>query len=310
MSGLFNFHGHRQQQQQQQNYYYSQGGSNNSRFNTSRQQQQKQQIIIQLDKEFDLIREAVAQQQAAEDKKKQEGNGENESNPPTQDQPSSTTTNRSDTDPLEAAHLAYLAEKLEIDSDDIALYVLAWKLGCAMPFTVQRKEWCQGLAALGVDSLPTMKSIIPALRAETSHPKSFKEFYFWIFMWLRHSEMVKFLQVETAVTMWPLFFDSLTTGHTFPVLDEWLEFWSTQKVGKGVTKDVWRQTFDFTAVDIYSDLSPTNPKGYDEAGSWPSVMDEFVSWARKKQSQQKKSVPPPISSSSEAEGKTSYICDE
>ena len=247
----------------------------NSRL--SARQQQHNQLISQLDKEFDLIRETVRQLQAKEEAPPSDTAAVSNSN---------QQTARSDTDILQVAHLVHLAEKLEIDPDDISLYVLAWKLQCVVPFSVQRVEWCQGLAALGVDSITGLKSIIPALQAQTQNEKNLKEFYFWIFMWLRDSEVAKFLQVDTALTMWPILFGP-QTGHTFAALDEWLEFWSTQKAGKGVTKDVWRQTFDFASVDIYTDISPTNPMGYDEAGSWPSVMDEFVSWARKKKVQTK-----------------------
>ena len=170
---------------------------------------------------------------------------------------------------LDVHHLLELARILGVHEDDVILYAIAWKLDAKTPHVITREEWEQGFARLRIESLARLQAALPALRHELASPASFKPFYYWVFDWSRESPQAKYLSQETAVTMWPLLF----AGHTFHLLPEWIEFWNTVRHGKGVTRDVWRQTLEFSTVKLTD---------YDDEGSWPSVMDDFVTWAKAK----------------------------
>jgi len=56
----------------------------------------------------------------------------------------------------------------------------------------------------------------------------------------------------------------------WPKFQEYLE---AAKV-KSISKDTWRQFYDFIKVH------PTSLDNYDEGGSWPVLIDEFVEWSK------------------------------
>jgi DCN1-like protein 4/5 len=159
--------------------------------------------------------------------------------------------------------LVHLAGKLGIDPEDIVIYILAWKLNCQKPLTITKAEWTAGMAAMRITSLSKLQSQIPTLRREIADPKSFKAFYTYIFTWCVERQGGKFLPAETACYVWKIVFG----GRSFPHLSEWLNFVGGQS--KNITRDSWNMTLDF---------SSTNVENYDENGSWPTLMDDFVQW--------------------------------
>jgi DCN1-like protein 1/2 len=169
---------------------------------------------------------------------------------------------------LDVQHLATLAGVLAISEDDIVLYIIAWKLGCKVPHHVSRDEWTQGFARMRIDSLARLQASLTALRAEMIPAQNFRDFYFFIFDWTRESPMAKYVTNEVALVMWPLLFNE----SNFKLLPSWLEFIAS--TDKPVSKDVWRQTLDFAKLQSLSE--------YDPSGSWPSLMDNFVTWMENK----------------------------
>lgn len=170
------------------------------------------------------------------------------------------------TDSLHPQHLVVLAEQLGIGEDDIALYVLAWKLKASEPMTIHKREWVDGLLRMRIDTMAKLKMAVPALRNELSDAINFRDFYFFVFDWTRESTASRYLPNETACTMWPLVFQT----KRFPLLKQWLDF-IANVYKKGISKDLWRQTLDFSTVDLNK---------YDSNGSWPTAMDEFVAWMK------------------------------
>ena len=74
---------------------------------------------------------------------------------------------------------------------------------------------------------------------------------------------------ESAVEYWNILLHSLVDSN---LLRLWVEFVSEN--GKAVTKDTWNLLLEFvTSVDPY--LS-----NYDFDGAWPTMIDDFVVWAR------------------------------
>lgn len=169
-------------------------------------------------------------------------------------------------DSLSPQHLVALAGTLGIHEDDIVLYVLAWKLQCKTPMKISRDEWVRGLLGMRIDTMEKLKVAVPVLRNELKTSTNFRNFYNFVFDWVRESPQAKYVSTETACVMWPLIFE----GRGFPHLKLWLEFFSSV-YKKTVSRDLWRQTFDFAQISLES---------YDPSSSWPTAMDEFVEWQK------------------------------
>lgn len=179
----------------------------------------------------------------------------------------SAAPSQSDPDALSAPHLVSLAEMIGIHEDDILLYIIVWKLQAkSKPCHITRDEFVSGMQQMRLDSFDKLKAAIPALRREIQSPNNFRDFYYFVFDWLRESPQSRSIPNDTACVMWPL----LLTTAQFPNLDHWLKF--IQEVyKKAVGKDLWQQTLAFSQVPLES---------YDPNGSWPSAMDEFVTWMK------------------------------
>ena len=108
-----------------------------------------------------------------------------------------------------------------------------------------------------------MKSKIPALRAEMDDPAVFKRVFEYAFDFAKEPNH-KSLPPETATAM----FKVLLAGR-WPLVDEWCAFLEKHEI-KAVTRDTWTQTLEFSR-QIGEDM-----RGYDPAGAWPYLIDEFV----------------------------------
>lgn len=92
----------------------------------------------------------------------------------------------------------------------------------------------------------------------------------------------KTVQLEMASEYWTLLFSSPAspikwTTPTTPWLEWWIEFLTTSWK-RAVNKDVWNETLRF-AQESLKDEALTF---WSEEASWPSVIDEFVDFVKKK----------------------------
>lgn len=172
-------------------------------------------------------------------------------------------------DALTPPHLVTLAGLLGVHEDDVVIYIIAWKLGAKKPCKIQREEWVAGMRQMGIPNLDKLKASVPVLRNEIAGTTSFRSFYMFVFEWLRETPAARFVTNEVASTMWPL----LLRGRKLPLLDSWLVF-VAEVFKKPVSKDLWAQAPDF--------LATVNIDSYDPSGSWPSAVDDFVDWMKKK----------------------------
>jgi DCN1-like protein 1/2 len=177
---------------------------------------------------------------------------------------------RGDPNSLGPVHLLELASALGVSGDDIVMYIIVWKLRCQTPQTVKKEEWLKGLAAMKIESIEKLKAALPTFRNEITSANNFRDFYAFLFDWIRDSPSLKVITSETAVALWTMLF-SPPSPRTFPLRDKWLEFMSTVHK-KAVSKDLWKQTLEFSAITLDK---------YDPESSWPTAMDEFVEWVKK-----------------------------
>jgi hypothetical protein len=179
-----------------------------------------------------------------------------------------TSADESAPNSVSAQGLVEICKLIGVDPDDIVICIIAWKLQSVHPWRITKTEWSQGMARMRIDTMEKLKQAVPALRAELNNANNFRDFYYYVFDWIKDSSS-KVLSNDTACAMWPLFL-----GKRFKYLDVWIEYVSTV-YKKSVSRDVWKQLIDFAQISSYD--------AYDPDAAWPTIMDEFVEWMKERQ---------------------------
>ncbi|GJJ14044.1 hypothetical protein Clacol_008301 [Clathrus columnatus] len=189
-----------------------------------------------------------------------------------------------------------LCEDLAVDPEDVVLLAVAFELKAPGVGEFTREGWRDGWRSLGVDSVTGMKNSLTRLRRNLSSDFTyFKKVYLFTFEFAR-SEGQRSLAVETAQAFWGLLLPQAVEGGALAriEIDEdeedenmaqggpgwsdqhtqlWFDFLN-EKGGKGVSKDTWNMFVSFARS-----IDPKF-KTYDPEAAWPSVIDDFVEWAR------------------------------
>ena len=127
-----------------------------------------------------------------------------------------------------------------------------------------KEEFFRGMTRMETCDARALKSKIPALRAEMDDPNIFKRVFEYSFDFAKEPNH-KSLPLETATAMFKVLLDT-----RWALVDEWCAFLEKDGSVKAVTRDTWNQTLEFSR-QIGEDMS-----GYDPAGAWPYLIDEFV----------------------------------
>ena len=100
--------------------------------------------------------------------------------------------------------------------------------------------------------------------------------------------MQKSLDLDSAIELW-----KILLGEKFPNLPLWCEFLRATHASKSISRDTWDLLLDFATqvvsrpVISFSHFSNffQNAKfsNYDPDGAWPTLIDDFVEWAKEKQ---------------------------
>jgi len=159
------------------------------------------------------------------------------------------------------------AQSLGVTEDtDPGLLIVLWKLGAKSQWEVSREEFVGGWTAIGAATTDAMKAKLTQWRKDLETPDKFRRFYFWVFDYLKE-EQKTILLLEEATTVWNM----LKLDQQWKLWPKWAEYLEASKT-KSISKDTWRQFYDFIRAH------PDSLEGYDDAGSWPVLIDEFVIW--------------------------------
>lgn len=107
----------------------------------------------------------------------------------------------------------------------------------------------------------------------------FKRVYRHVFVCAKEKGQ-KAISLENALTYWQLLFSPPGKPWTTESTD-WLELWTeylTAKWTKSVNKDMWNQTLDFSQKVMQDETL----NFWSEDSAWPSVIDDFVTYAKEK----------------------------
>ncbi|KAG6890131.1 hypothetical protein C0995_011424 [Termitomyces sp. Mi166 len=165
-----------------------------------------------------------------------------------------------------------LCGDLVVDPEDVVLLAVAFELKSPGIGRWTKQGWTEGWKALGVDSIPAMRAILPQLRAKLSNdPTYFRKVYNHTFNFA----------IDTAQAFWALLLphglkgsalshikDESSDGDVSMEYEEgwkpeyvewWFDFLSEKGV-KGVSKDTWVMFLDFLR-SIDSKFSNYNLEG-------------------------------------------------
>eukprot|EP00002_Diphylleia_rotans_P035514 TRINITY_DN7760_c0_g1_i2.p1 TRINITY_DN7760_c0_g1~~TRINITY_DN7760_c0_g1_i2.p1 ORF type:complete len:246 (-),score=64.56 TRINITY_DN7760_c0_g1_i2:260-997(-) len=165
--------------------------------------------------------------------------------------------------------LMQLATDLSVSVEDVSMLLFAFKIKSKRMGVITRKEWVEGLSALGCGTIQSIQSQLVSWKKELDIPAKFKEFYQYCFSYSKE-DVQKNLDVEMAVALWQL----LLPGR-FSLLPQFFEYLEVAKT-KVISKDAWNLMLDFEN-QTKGDLAK-----YDDQGAWPVLFDSFVEWMRSK----------------------------
>lgn len=185
-------------------------------------------------------------------------------------------------DELDIEATSALCEDLQINLGDIGALVFFEVIQSPQIGVINRSDFVSALSDANCDSTTKICNHVLSLRSQLpSNPDLFKRVYNHSFQLLLEDRK-KAIELEQAEEFWavlfsPAGFDWNSVGRAGqPWKDWWVEFLK-EKWGRAINKDLWRQTLTF-ARETQKDPS----LGFwNEESSWPSVIDDFVEWAKK-----------------------------
>ncbi|KAL6073857.1 DCN1-like protein 5 [Balamuthia mandrillaris] len=158
-----------------------------------------------------------------------------------------------------------------VNPDDVVMLVLAYHLDATEMGYFYKDEFLTGFKKLGCDSVEKIKEKMPKLRDELSEPELFKNIYRFVFTFAKEAEQ-KCLDMDMAIGML-----DIILAPRYPLAKSFVAYLKEQDSYKGLNGDQWASLLEFCKT-IKEDFS-----NYDENGAWPTILDEWVSWATKKE---------------------------
>jgi DCN1-like protein 1/2 len=148
--------------------------------------------------------------------------------------------------------------------------------------------WIYLLASIGgfanqnnsCESLAKQKAYIAAqIKALSTDMALFKRVYRYVFVCAKEKGQ-KALPLDTAIEYWRVLF--APPGKTWVTsTTDWTTLWFeflAAKWTKSVNRDMWHMTLDF----LQKAVKDESLSFWSEDGAWPSVIDEFVVYAKEK----------------------------
>uniref|UniRef100_A0A1I7U2Z2 Defective in cullin neddylation protein n=1 Tax=Caenorhabditis tropicalis TaxID=1561998 RepID=A0A1I7U2Z2_9PELO len=181
-----------------------------------------------------------------------------------------------------------LIQALGYRPTDRQVLVLAWKLKAQTQCEFSLEEWVQGMADLQADNIKTLKQRIDQINSQLNTDKKMSgELYRFAFTYGK-SASSRSLDMETAVCYWDVLF-----GPRTPLMSHWVEFlYATEKkeserLAKELgpnnakqVKNVWITRDDWNLFRDFILFTKSDLSDYDEEGSWPVLIDQFVNHCR------------------------------
>ncbi|TVY83471.1 Defective in cullin neddylation protein [Lachnellula suecica] len=175
--------------------------------------------------------------------------------------------------------MAYFAA-LGVDLQDASMCVPMEIVQAPTVGEMSRKGFVDGWTAIGAETIAKQKLYVAQqVKKLSTDMDLFKRVYRHVFITAKEPSQ-KAISLENAITYWELLFappgKPWATGST-NWLELWVEFLNANWT-KSVNKDMWNQTFDFSQKVMQDETLSF----WSEDSAWPSVIDDFVAYAKQK----------------------------
>ncbi|XP_053660502.1 DCN1-like protein 4 [Anopheles marshallii] len=181
-------------------------------------------------------------------------------------------TTPDDTDTLGPEGMEKFCEDIGVEPENVAMLVLAYKMGAKQMGFFTQGEWLKGLTDLQCDTASKVQCKLEYLRSMLNDPNSFKIIYRYAYDFARDKDQ-RSMDIDTAKAML-----QLLLGKHWPLYAQFAQFLEQSKY-KVINKDQWCNILEFSRT-ISNDLT-----NYDVDGAWPVMLDEFVEWLRQLRAQ-------------------------
>ena len=167
--------------------------------------------------------------------------------------------------------LQALCADIGVTYNDFDMYVVVWKLGATQSYCITRSEWLHGAYTHKLEHPQHIRGKLSEWRSEVRNEEPrFTEMYYLLYDFIR-GEQEKLLPQDKAIKAWQVL---LPEPIPFAFLSLWVQ-WVTLEYKRDITRDVWRQVWEFAR-------KIKNLESYDSNDKWPTALDDFVEWAKEK----------------------------
>ena len=174
---------------------------------------------------------------------------------------------------LTGSPMLHFFEALQMDSNDWCTLALAWKWNCSTGGIIYRHEFIAGMRSMGCTTIEQLQEKVRELRAQLERePALFKAFFSFVFSFVRNTQESnrKTIGLDTARRL----LQSLLAPRYPQHIEPFARYLEGMSDGRRMTYDQWMSVLD------WCESMDDGFTRYEEEGSWPVLIDEFVDWMR------------------------------
>ena len=168
--------------------------------------------------------------------------------------------------------------QLRLHESDWTTLALAWKWNCSTGGIIYRHEFVQGMRGMGCHSIEELQSKVAELRVQLEADEAmFKEFYSFVFHFVRKTQESnrKTIGMDAARRLLQSLLQSRYPQHLEPFGSYLGQLCEERAAQQRLTFDQWMSVLDWCEQmdDAYT--------RYEQEGSWPVLLDDFIDWMRR-----------------------------